>query len=303
MNSPGNVIYCTLCSKPFSNGRLASIRRVDASQTDRSIASSHKRHVAYCRRTQQRPKLRQKACRVCNEAKAKCSFGQPCARCTARGVDCIYTTGSKPAGRPSPSAPEIAMPTPPQDSDSTMNTVDLSEAVLQSSLGQRFVEEPWQITVDTILQDNMFRPSNDTTQATGEYSYTPSALEGIHVLDMLQGQPYQVMSPMTETLISSHGPIGSLRARRPRDATTQRDVNLLLQGLRALPFKMVHTNERPFFIHSYSHRDLPEPLAVCARICHMFDTRTPAILPFIWRCIRSEELRYLQEVCGMFCRD
>ena len=202
------------------------------------------------------------------------------------------------------STPEIAMPTPPQDNDSTMNTVDLSEAVLQSSLGQRFVESsPWQTTVGTILQDNIFGANDDTTQLTGEYSDAPNALDGTHMLDMLQGQPYQVLSPMTETLVSSHGPIGSLRARRPRDATTQRDVNLLLQGLRALPFKMVHTNERPFFIHSYSHRDLPEPLAVCARICHMFDTRTPAILPFIWRSIRSEELRYLQEVRGVFCRD
>jgi hypothetical protein len=60
---------------------------------------------------------------------------------------------------------------------------------------------------------------------------------------------------------------------------------------------MMNRDDMPFFIHSYQHRDtLPEPLNVCSRICHMFDTRTPEIMPFIWRCIRSEELRFLNDV-------
>ena len=177
----------------------------------------------------------------------------------------------------------------------------LSEAVLNSPLGQKFVDSSpaWETIADSILYDNMLRALNDSAytvsgQAIPAHGVPLYANTDLH-LTMNQ---FPTISPLLETFISPRGQIGNLNTRTPPTPMASRNVHLLLQGLRTFPQKMIQANDRPFFIHSYKHRDaLPEPLAVCSRICQMFDTRTPDILPFIWRCIRTEELRYVQEVC------
>lgn len=91
--------------------------------------------------------------------------------------------------------------------------------------------------------------------------------------------------------------IGTLARLRARDPVGQRTSNLVLQTLRTFPEKMLNQDDLPFFIHAHKHGDaLPEPLAVCVRISHLFATRTPDILPFIFRSIRNEQYRFLQEV-------
>ncbi|KAI1469905.1 uncharacterized protein F4812DRAFT_469937 [Daldinia caldariorum] len=74
------IRFCNLCNKPIST------------------ESAYKRHVAYCRRTQDRPKKRRRSCRECHSAKAKCSFETECARCKARGLDCVYEAPHTPSG-------------------------------------------------------------------------------------------------------------------------------------------------------------------------------------------------------------
>ncbi|KAI1120094.1 hypothetical protein F5Y10DRAFT_290317 [Nemania abortiva] len=66
------VQFCTYCHKPISGG------------------TAYDRHVAYCRRSRERPRKRKRACTSCHSAKVRCSFGQPCTRCNAKGLGCLY---------------------------------------------------------------------------------------------------------------------------------------------------------------------------------------------------------------------
>ncbi|KAI1091749.1 hypothetical protein F5B19DRAFT_254000 [Rostrohypoxylon terebratum] len=70
--TPDVIHFCNLCSKPIAT------------------ESAYKRHVAYCRRTRDRPRKRARSCRECHSAKAKCSFEPECSRCKLKGFRCIY---------------------------------------------------------------------------------------------------------------------------------------------------------------------------------------------------------------------
>ncbi|KAI1481757.1 hypothetical protein F4774DRAFT_373619 [Daldinia eschscholtzii] len=74
-----SIHFCDLCNKPIAT------------------ESAYKRHIAYCRRAQSRPKKRPRSCRECHSAKAKCSFETECARCKARGLTCVYETSCTPS--------------------------------------------------------------------------------------------------------------------------------------------------------------------------------------------------------------
>lgn len=52
------------------------------------IEIQHKRHTAYCRKSQARKRPR--SCRACNQAKIKCSHSAPCHQCTRKGLKCIF---------------------------------------------------------------------------------------------------------------------------------------------------------------------------------------------------------------------
>ncbi|KIW04396.1 hypothetical protein, variant [Verruconis gallopava] len=96
-------------------------------------------------------------------------------------------------------------------------------------------------------------------------------------------------------LLSTRNNIGTLTRYQPRNAVADRSARLILQNLRTFPQKMLRSDDLPFFVHPWRHRNaLPEPLAVCERICQMFWSRTPEIHGFIWRCIRAEQLRFLE---------
>ncbi|KAI0158043.1 hypothetical protein GGR52DRAFT_577011 [Hypoxylon sp. FL1284] len=66
------IRFCDLCHKPIST------------------ESAYARHVAYCRRNRNRPRKRQKSCKECHSAKAKCSFEPECSRCRLKGLRCVY---------------------------------------------------------------------------------------------------------------------------------------------------------------------------------------------------------------------
>ncbi|KAI1396244.1 hypothetical protein F4819DRAFT_143841 [Hypoxylon fuscum] len=71
---PSDTIrFCGLCNKPIST------------------ESAYKRHVQYCRRSQDRPRRRPRSCKECHSAKAKCSFeSESCSRCLTKGLICLY---------------------------------------------------------------------------------------------------------------------------------------------------------------------------------------------------------------------
>ncbi|KAI2778174.1 hypothetical protein F4815DRAFT_478245 [Daldinia loculata] len=74
-----SIHFCNLCNKPIST------------------ESAYKRHIAYCRRAQSRPKKRPRSCKECHSAKAKCSFETECSRCNAKGLYCVYETSFTPS--------------------------------------------------------------------------------------------------------------------------------------------------------------------------------------------------------------
>ncbi|KAH8666355.1 hypothetical protein BX600DRAFT_270749 [Xylariales sp. PMI_506] len=75
---------CGLCRKPFRQ------------------KSSLVRHAKKCT-LEPRLSLRQKACRACTSAKARCDLERPnCSRCAARGVECAYMRPSPTPSTPTP---------------------------------------------------------------------------------------------------------------------------------------------------------------------------------------------------------
>lgn len=86
--SPAAIYFCSICDKPFINGRSVSRILALAHPVLTSCAEiSRDRHVRYCGR---HTRVRPRSCRACNTAKTKCNFEVPCMRCTTRGMDCVY---------------------------------------------------------------------------------------------------------------------------------------------------------------------------------------------------------------------
>lgn len=52
--------------------------------------STHRRHVPYCQRRQERLPKRGKSCQGCKYAKTKCNFATQCTRCVKKGIECTY---------------------------------------------------------------------------------------------------------------------------------------------------------------------------------------------------------------------
>lgn len=90
---------------------------------------------------------------------------------------------------------------------------------------------------------------------------------------------------------------------RISDPVSQRSTTLLLQALRALPRMMLRRQTFPPFIHPHWHRPstatrtaVPEPLANCMSVAHIFASSTFETKPFLWRTIRAEQRRFIDEV-------
>lgn len=52
--------------------------------------------MLYCRRAQNRPQTRARACRACNLAKVKCTLQPQCLRCSNKGLNCVYDATTAP---------------------------------------------------------------------------------------------------------------------------------------------------------------------------------------------------------------
>jgi hypothetical protein len=196
------------------------------------------------------------------------------------------------------------------DEDSILDEAGLSQAILRSDIGQKFTGVDADTSANARLHDDVLMQNFATTQDFMADCATMDTFEswlGPAKVSDLSASIYQDdftfdierylrVSPTPDTMLSARGELGSLKPHRATSTLAQCNANLVLRSLRAFPSKMIDREDPPFFIHGYKHRTMPEPLLVCSRICHMFDTRTPDILPFLWRCIRSEEERFLHDV-------
>jgi hypothetical protein len=92
------------------------------------------------------------------------------------------------------------------------------------------------------------------------------------------------------------------RLRMP-DPVSQHSATLVVQTLRAFPQMMLQRQTFPPFIHPHWHRTstatrtaVPEPLANCMSVAHIFASLTSETKPFLWRTIRAEQRRFIDEV-------
>jgi hypothetical protein len=94
---------------------------------------------------------------------------------------------------------------------------------------------------------------------------------------------------------------------RMSDPVSQHSATLVVQTLRAFPQMMLRRQTFPPFIHPHWHRPstatrtaVPKPLANCMSVAHLFASLTSEIKPFLWRTIRAEQRRFIDEVGPLF---
>lgn len=122
-------------------------------------------------------------------------------------------------------------------------------------------------------------------------SYTSSIMPSPSELYSLS-----IGSPTTSNL-STRTDVGSLARLRTKDPVAKKCASLVMQTLRTYPEQMLRRDGLPLFVHPQWHlHTIPEPLAVCMRISQLFDSRTSDVLPFLWRTIKAEQVRCIEEV-------
>ncbi|KAK4449689.1 hypothetical protein QBC34DRAFT_438122 [Podospora aff. communis PSN243] len=215
------------------------------------------------------PISRKKACSSCRGSKARCSMDFPCCRCSERGILCTYETmPNSISGPPEPATSEDGFRV--LDSIARTSTVTDSRTLGlfddTSTHSPLYVMDPWLSLNATAASPYQIEPMgvSDTTLAP-----TNSLL-----------RPRKMANP--EAFLTSkvlHGQLTSYPA-------------MMIDGRGSLP---------PFIFPQCilegktidecrsqakgNHACLPETLAVCTSLLHMFFTRTPASSTFVWETI------------------
>ncbi|KAH6643233.1 hypothetical protein C7974DRAFT_387091 [Boeremia exigua] len=261
---PTNTVsFCPTCNKPFT------------------AAPSFNRHVSYCRRAQVRPKVRRRSCRACKNAKVKCSFQPCCARCTSKGLDCIYERTS--------SMEEVA--TSGQQRSSSPSIVPVESRTSEAQEIQLPGIDP--------MQELSFLGYNDT-MAVASFSPTIGPIAQLGDIDVLPSSWGVALDfPMSTWSMSTRddtGEPGFLTRIGRSDKYAQHSADTIIEALYAIPDRMLRRETFPPFIHPHWHLPaLPEPLAVCMQLADMY-SRAPEVRHFVWRCILAEQRRAIERL-------
>lgn len=282
------------------------------------------------------PNTRRKACQQCRSAKARCSLASPCSRCVDRRLPCHYPTlrfryrnNLRPSTQQythdasfhlsdnianATSVGDLLRPTELID----WNEVEGNSGLLNSSL------------VDTNLNSNHENETSGTLQASPllwDSSITNSLSGFVPALNpndtSINGALFRI-SPSTANLRSISPNSSSLtrgtlepRNHLPKHSSTTTTAaktltHKILRGqIKGYPEMMIRVN-LPHFIHPQCvlrdqsvqdcisdagiHSCLPEPLAICASLMHMFFTKTDASSAFVKGKIYEEHCRLHREV-------
>ncbi|KAL7786457.1 hypothetical protein V8C43DRAFT_289921 [Trichoderma afarasin] len=253
-----SIRICPICSKPFTS------------------TVTLERHLSYCRRSRNRPKIRARSCWECYQAKSKCSFESCCARCVAKNLQCVYER--VPAAFPSTSNPALGAAKDVEQNCSSDQRTWTSMTTPASNV----------IDKDGHLVLESAEPSSDGDDAILTTILTDDFTSSLAV-PCISTPPTSCSEVFTST--------GFLQPLKMHYPLAQQSATMLWRGLRAFPEKMLIRENFPPFIHPLRHcPTLPEPLAVCMRIAQIFASRSADIEPFLWRTIESEQKRFLEEV-------
>lgn len=97
---------------------------------------------------------------------------------------------------------------------------------------------------------------------------------------------------------------GPMTLRKMANPVAQNNANHIIRALRTYPQRMLRRETFPPFIHQHWPKDsngfvvdAAEPITNCMTIAQIFASRTLENTAFIWRTIRAEQQRLVDEVC------
>ena len=309
--SPALVYFCSLCNKPFINGREScGIYVSSSSYLTLGAESSRHRHIRYCgTRSRNRPR----SCHACNAAKTKCNFETPCSRCVKKSIECVYNAATAVGRQTLPTSSEVASFGLADDeilnnaNDAFTDHLAMNDARLQFVTGNSHPSTQTfslneSLTLDRLLVLEDY--ASDQLQRFSDVSVAP--------WDKGNQQPAAwctwtrggfSLSVVTETPVGelNSNLLAILQTERPH---AQHNANLVIQSLRSFPTMMLRRETFPWFIHPHSQllsnpgrADLPEALSTCMCIAQMFVLRTSETSRFLWCTVRAESRRFINEVC------
>ncbi|KAI0967749.1 hypothetical protein F4678DRAFT_444513 [Xylaria arbuscula] len=274
--------------------------------------SSRRRHYYYCRLRTINPKFsRQRSCIPCSKAKTRCDLSAPeCSRCQARGIVCEYraeivqnepmdherlrnTSGQGAASFDSPMhGDQVELLGPVTTARSNEHTSDDSRNGNQRVITdiQALQNDEWTLDPQLLAYPN---PNVQTTQSR------PLNLQLNTDIDVDSQFNIPFYTPVNFSL--------RLFENRPLvEPNKAHAASLFRRTLGSYAFMLLRRDNLPPFIcpHAYewseeqSNNPL-EALVNCTSLVQMFHARTPTNRGFIWRLIRVEQERLLQQYVNM----
>ncbi|KAF2788627.1 hypothetical protein K505DRAFT_328798 [Melanomma pulvis-pyrius CBS 109.77] len=261
---PAFLGFCPICQKAFTK------------------ENSRHRHISYCRRTQAKNKGRPKSCVACSSSKTRCTFAKPqCARCESKGLSCVYIQLRQ--SNPNPNDAENSQPSALETSMSFEEPIgDLATTTL-----------PLSDTLAIALPLESDDLLHDMTDLDQYMSFTSSTTSSHPFLSPICLSAAINPSPRPNDIAAPSKSRTALVRLNYQDLAVEYISDLTIYMLKSFPRMMLRRHTFPPFIHPYWHwSTLPEKLASCMSIAHLFEARTTETHPFLWRVIDAEEQRF-----------
>ncbi|KAK4206125.1 hypothetical protein QBC37DRAFT_435393 [Rhypophila decipiens] len=302
------MLQCQLCSKPFTN------------------PSSHTRHLRYCLKARNRPRVRQKSCVACSASKVKCTFQRPsCAKCHRKGTECMYDNEARPTPE-QPKTPSMTTVEPThvefqpwgQEISETNQLIDWNAIDLflpddfstPTIVDLDFPVQPEVVTgttdPNTITDDGpgMFSTTASTETSQRQYYHvnavtTPASSPGPPTTNHTSISTPLTTSPSTPVI---HPTILTLHqnhhvATRTNTATRYSLLSII-RCLRSYPLMMTRKETFPPLIHPHllalsspSGTGCPTPrdvISKCMSLSHLYALRTPETAAYLWDAILEQ---------------
>ncbi|KAH8810575.1 hypothetical protein F5884DRAFT_779666 [Xylogone sp. PMI_703] len=299
-HSIGELYFCNLCDKPFQKEH------------------SRNRHIPYCRRTYRGPRIRTRACRECSAAKAKCSAQPRCSRCIRKGIECVFEDHPLSVSEQT----FVTAPIPEQPDQSWVAEPYGISGGMDRRADGRAAHDPqasFDFDFNAIMENTLAKSPRISFDAQWDPldALTYASLEQSTVLSGTTHPPNeittvwppqrtldnQLIAPSIPAHIRKFPGGGPMALRKMPNSVSQNNANYIIRVLRTYPQKMLRRETFPPFIHQHWPKDpngfildTAEPIANCMTIAQIFSSRTPENTAFVWRTIRAEQQRLVDEM-------
>ncbi|KAK3382659.1 hypothetical protein B0T24DRAFT_20132 [Lasiosphaeria ovina] len=253
------------------------------------------------------PISRKKACSSCRESKTRCSLDLPCARCVQRHLRCAYERAPALGQGHGPyrKIARSAAPLSPRAGQDHENDADAHQAPLPEAWD---LPQPGYDLFENLNPGYLASTSAADSLPPSSTSCDVNNNGSVGYLDqwessMVLPPPTSDNAPQPLSTLSAFQNPGTLSQRKIAKPETYLSSKVLFGQMMAYPQMMTDGSGRlPPFIHpqcvldgrsatectsrgSGNHTCLPETLATCTSLLHMFFTRTAASSDFVWKTI------------------